>query len=94
MPKARDRNTRPARSAEEFIEAAEETRPSDRSLEQRLEARAAGRYYQMLGYRGTEAQKALIDYAKQREGKSIQRLFEDIVMPELERRYGEEFDTQ
>lgn len=94
MPKARDRSNRPARSAEEFIDAVEETRPEDRTLDQRIEARAEGRYYQMLAYRGTEEQKQLIDFAKTREGKSIQRLFEDIVMPELERRYGEEFDKR
>lgn len=94
MPKARARDNKPERSPEEFIEAVEQPRPGARTVEDRLEARAAGRYYQLLAYRGTEEQKALIDFAKGREGKSIQRMIEDIVMPELERRHGEAFDGQ
>lgn len=45
--------------------------------------------YMAIRWRG---QKALIDYSAKREGKSIQKLLEGIIMPTLEERYGIEFD--
>jgi hypothetical protein len=93
MVRSRAPRTSPKISEEEFVAGAEKPAPADRTTEQRLAERASGRYFQLLSYRGTEAQKALIDYAAEREGTSIQKLLEGILMPELERRYGQDYDT-
>lgn len=88
-----DRANNTKRSEEDFVNAAEQKRPEDQSLEERMAYRADGRYYQLLTYRGTEKQKALIDFAAAQEGLSIQKLLENILLPELEKRHGKEFDA-
>lgn len=79
-------------SEDDFIEAAEKPQPADRNVEQRLADRAQGRYFQLLSYRGSEEQKALIDYAAAQEGKSIQKLLEGLILEPLEQKYGRDFD--
>nr|WP_172688446.1 hypothetical protein [Corynebacterium glutamicum]AMQ45214.1 parB [Corynebacterium glutamicum] len=77
---------------EEFIAAAEAPAAESLSVEQRVSKRADGRYFGLISYRGTEEQKALIDFAAKEAGLSKQKLIEEILMPELEKRYGEKFD--
>ena len=79
---------------DDFLNAVEAKSPEEQTPEQRIAYRADGRYYQLLTYRGTEKQKALIDFAAEKEGLSIQKLLESILMPELEKRHGREFDAQ
>lgn len=82
-----------AENPDEFVGAVEQKRPEERTLEERIAFRAEGRSYQLLSYRGTERQKALIDFAAAEERLSIQRLLDGILMPTLEERYGEKFDA-
>lgn len=86
--------SRAQREAEDAFIAAAET-PSSESLstEQRVKKRAESRYYGIINYRGTEEQKALIDFAAEQAGLSRQKLLEGIIMPELEERYGVQFDN-
>lgn len=77
----------------DFVGASEQKRPEERTLEERIAFRAEGRSYQLLSYRGTERQKALIDFAAAEERSSIQRLLDGILMPALEEKYGEKFDA-
>ena len=97
MAQIKKRNTassgREQREAEEaFIAAAEAPSVESLSVEQRVSKRAEGRYFGLISYRGTEEQKALIDFAAKEAGLSKQKLIEEILMPELEKRYGEKFD--
>lgn len=86
-------NSRERREAEEaFIAAAEAPSAESLSVEQRINKRAEGRYFGLISYRGTEEQKALIDFAAKEAGLSKQKLIEEILMPELEKRYGEKFE--
>lgn len=86
--------TRTQREAEDaFISAAETPSSESLSTEQRVEKRAESRYYGIINYRGTEEQKALIDFAAKQAGLSRQKLLEGIIMPELEERYGVQFDN-
>lgn len=87
-------NSRTQREAEDaFISAAETPSSESLSAEQRLEKRADSRYYGIINYRGTEEQKALIDFAAKKAGLSRQKLLEGILMPELEKQYGIQFDN-
>lgn len=80
-------------NVDDFLGAVEQKRPEERTLEERIAFRAEGRSYQLLSYRGTERQKALIDFAAAEAGLSIQRLLDGVLMPALEGQYGEKFDA-
>lgn len=75
-----------------FIAAAEQPSAESLSVEERVSRRAESRYYGIINYRGTEEQKALIDFAAKEAGLSRQKLLEGIIMPELEERYGLKFE--
>lgn len=84
---------RELQAAEDAFVSAAETPSADRlSVEQRVAKRAGSRYYGIINYRGTEGQKALIDFAAKEAGLSRQKLLEGIIMPELEERYGIKFE--
>ncbi|MGP5558842.1 hypothetical protein ACTXN7_11610 [Corynebacterium flavescens] len=77
-----------------FVDAAESPRPDEMTVQQRIEKRAQGRYFNATSFRTTEEQKELLKFAAQRSGKSVQQYMEGILMAELERAYGQEFDAQ
>lgn len=84
---------RERQAAEEaFVGAAETPSAESLSVEERVGKRADARYYGLINYRGTEEQKALIDFAAKESGLSRQKLLEGIIMPELEKRYGMKFE--
>lgn len=87
-------NNREREAAEDaFITAAEKPSAESLSVEDRVAKRAESRYYGIINYRGTEEQKALIDFAAKEAGLSRQKLLEGIIMPELEERYGLKFEN-
>lgn len=97
MAAIRKRDTTPKNRAQreaedKFISAAETPSVESLSVEQRVKKRSEGRYFGLISYRGTEAQKALIDFSAKEAGMSRQKLIEQILMPELEKRYGEKFE--
>ena len=90
MVKKRENQAHIARvSADEFVSAVEEARPEKMALEDRIECRAKGRRFNIHTQRGTERQLALINYAAEAKGVSKQKLWETIVMPALEKEFGE-----
>ena len=91
MPKPRTVRT-PRQTEDDFIAAYEKPNTTELPLDERVAARAEGRYFQLLSYRGTEDQKKLIDYAAAKEGKSKQKLLEGIIMRRLEELLGSEVD--
>ena len=79
---------------EKFISEAEEPRSDELTVEQRVERRAQGRYFNSTSYRTTEEQKELLKFAAERSGKSVQAYMEGIIMPATEKQFGLEFDLQ
>ena len=79
---------------EEYFNNAEAIRPDEMTLQQRIDKRAQGRYFNSTSFRTTEQQKELLKFAASRSGKSVQQYMEDILMAELERSYGQDFDAQ
>ena len=78
----------------EYFNNAEAIRPDEMTLQQRIDKRAQGRYFNSTSFRTTEQQKELLKFAASRSGKSVQQYMEDILMAELERSYGQDFDAQ
>lgn len=91
MPKTRRPNDTLSKAQEEFIEGAESQSVQHQSLDERVAARREeSRRFQIFVLRGSEAQKALLEHAAREEKCSMQRLIEDMVMPVLEERYGDD----
>jgi hypothetical protein len=79
---------------EKFFSEAEEPRVEELTIDQRVERRAQGRYFNATSYRTTEEQKELLKFAAAQSGKSVQAYMEDIIMPTAERDFGQAFDQQ
>lgn len=79
---------------EEYFNNVEAIRPDEMTLQQRIDKRAQGRYFNATSFRTTEQQKELLKFAASRSGKSVQQYMEDILMAELEHSYGQDFDAQ
>ncbi|MEJ4112985.1 hypothetical protein ACGE24_07380 [Corynebacterium kroppenstedtii] len=77
------------------MKSVEDSQPRDVTVDERVKERAEkGRKFQFTTLRGTEEQKAIIDFAVKKEKTSIQAIFMDIVMRRIEETYGEEFDRE
>lgn len=77
-----------------WIESAEEKRPHEMTIEERVEKRASGIYFNGVTLRVTEAQRDLLKFAAKRENTSVQKLIENLLQPYLEEYHGEAFDNQ
>lgn len=62
------------------------TAPATISWKDRAKARKIDAY----NFRFNEAQRRLLDHAKEETGKSFQRLIEELVWPALEEQFGEQ----
>lgn len=96
IPEKQERRREPApHDVDKFLNGEVLKRPEEKTVEERTEERGnSGRRFQLVSYRGTEEQKALLDYAAAREGKSLQRYMEDVLMHVTEVRHGLDFDSR
>lgn len=83
-----------AAEADDFINSAEAPSSDEMTVEQRIELRADGRYFNAATYRATDKQIDLLRFAAKESGKSLQRYMEDILMDETETKFGLKFDKR